>query len=192
MGPQYLVLGIQIHWIWIRILNFGSVSESRVTLCFLCWKFWKYFWRKTIFFLKSLKNYWKITAKNFVVSWVSDGEFLSSILHRLPTIYPIVTGVNPYSEYGSGPTKLPNTGRDPNFVVSGINNITFNEKQLSSEWFLGNMISKTVRIVWCGVGEVHLGVRDPDHVRGHAGRGQRDQAWRQVRSVLYKKSPKMQ
>ena len=38
------------------------------------------------------------------------------------------------------------------------------------------MISKTVRTVLCGVGEVHLGVRDPDHVRGHAGRGQRDQA----------------
>ena len=42
-----------------------------------------------------------------------NGEFLFSSLHLLPYIYPIFTCVDtdPYSEYGSGSTKLVN--KDP-------------------------------------------------------------------------------
>ena len=49
-------------------------------------------------------------GRNFLSVESLNGEFLFSSLHLLPHIYPIFTCVDtdPYSEYGSGSTKLVN------------------------------------------------------------------------------------
>ena len=52
-----------------------------------------------------------MALEKFIDNWVPtlNGEFLSSILHFMPLIYPVFACVDPdqYSEYGSGYTNVP-------------------------------------------------------------------------------------
>ena len=62
-------------------------------------------------------------GRNFLSVESLNGEFLFSSLHLLPHIYPIFTCVDtdPYSEYGSGSTKLVN--KDP--ILSRIQHTNY-------------------------------------------------------------------
>ena len=66
--------------------------------------------RKTKFFKTLVQNLYENngTGSNFKSVESLNEEFLSSILHLLPLIYVVFTCVDPYSEYGSGSTKLRN------------------------------------------------------------------------------------
>ena len=119
-----LNLGIQDFgpiWIKIRIhgyvINFEKekrkiVSYKKIFLNILCLRNYK----KNN---GSWRNFVSVGSLNTV-----NGEFLSSILHHLSLIYPNFTCVDPdpYSDDGSGPTKLLNTGSGSKTLhVSGTN-----------------------------------------------------------------------
>ena len=64
---------------------------------------------KTIFEKKVSQFIFIVTERSFSAVESLNGEFMSSILHLVPLIYPLFTGLgpDPYSEYGS--SKVLNT-----------------------------------------------------------------------------------
>ena len=74
------------------------------------------YWGKNVSLKKVFLNYKKIMVSAEIFSFVEslNGEFLPSIIHLWPPIYPTVTCVDPISEYGSGSTKMLNT--DPIWI----------------------------------------------------------------------------
>ena len=85
---------------------------------FLKHNFWK------IFFYLHIK---KIMSLKEIVESMT-GQFMSSILHLLSLIYRTFPCLDPYSEYGSGSTKVLNT--DPIWILIHNIGITYRVLQV--------------------------------------------------------------
>ena len=143
---------IQIHWIWIR--------TQFLELCYTgtFWKMLKIILIGNFFFVEKnvFVNDYRITKK-----MMPSEEFCSllslwmvnlSIWHLLPLIFLIFTCVDPdpYLDYGSGSTKLPNTVP----IWIGIHNTGGNAKYFES-------------VLWIKIHWIWIRIQDFGPVQGN-------------------------
>ena len=154
------MLWIQIQWIWIR--------TQFLELCYTStfWKMLKIILMEIFFFLKKMFLLMIITKKI-----MPSEEFFSllslwmvnlSIWHLLPLIFLIFTCVDPdpYLDYGSGSTKLPNTVP----IWIGIHNTGGNAKYFETVLWI------KIHWIWIRIqdfGPIWIWIRNQVRIQGN-------------------------